>query len=781
MPHLLNIVEGKLYSSGDNNYGQLGLGNTDIIEGESLVLTNTASDSIPWISAKFGLNHSFALKEDGSIWTWGSNIQGQMGESADIKYLTKPKKISFPLKPLKEIQIKVGDYYSVATQINEKCYAIGTFQNFADQYVGIYREPTILYLNNIEDTWLTIDTGPKTLLGRLSNGLTSYSDWSGDLFVRDFTTFENLKVGDIFTLDQPNNRQRVLYKKIDTFQKGPGCCKCNALCLHRRYIDLISQVSPSALRENQVISVSDILEKNKADFASQCTIASVIPAVDQYGTRFIFYSALAGNQYLAGRYNNLDPYTLQGIYLATQQTNLIDVILFDSLLFEDDTTKQFNIKTPVERINAKEVYQKTDFPQYFLDRGEYRIETGRFYNPDALNAANGGDRAAPYYFFKINPSNNNPYIWMRNTKPYLYADTVVNIRDLEKNDAIYNAFYNPGEGEKNSGLPADEQNNLIVENMIFTDPYLIRYEISSGKSSFGQMFLDPYVKIHAQKEDEVATCEKGPSDPDMTNWMYSCVNKEGVETYSVGQYAKQLIEYFLLPETDPLETVKFFGFYKIDLQDLYDGLNQNGNPQLPSYQVGLKSFKKLKGLINNQLNLQTYFNDDFNVTPIIKTGDGTTSRDEYYNFPQMLVSYTDRGPVNGTYNMKIPYRSLSCFTDRKDLKTILIPGPFNNRFQLGATKITYWADKPGVKETDLYMQRYIQLSQTVNIINVDYVKETTLTKIKLDQPFQFNYKIGCVPYPGPPPGCGPVLRPIIYFNKPFDISQAIESLPFQPL
>lgn len=73
--HVLAIKEnGTLWAWGRNNQGQLGIGTT--VDQVTPVQVGTGSTWI-WVSA--GLQFSTALKSDGTLWTWGDNSYGQLG------------------------------------------------------------------------------------------------------------------------------------------------------------------------------------------------------------------------------------------------------------------------------------------------------------------------------------------------------------------------------------------------------------------------------------------------------------------------------------------------------------------------------------------------------------------------------------------------------------------------------------------------------------------------------------------------------------------------------
>ena len=792
MAHVIKIVEGKLYAYGDNGHGQLGLGHNRLAEPgkEYEVLTNSTNDSSPWIQARMGLTHSVALKQNGTFWVWGSNVEGQVAEPSSVKFITSPKKIDIPVSfDITKTTINAGYYFSTIYATSDRAYGIGTFQNLTDESVTVYRKLEPLYINNRNsDKWLTINVGPKTILGRLSGGSYFYADWSGDLFVQEFTTFESLQIGDVFTLVQPNNRDRILYKKIRTFQKDAGCCRINALCLHAAYRDLLSVIPEEELYEVPgSISVSNILEKNRGTFASECTIAKRFTALEQYGTDFYLYSSHSGSTLFSDV--NIDPWSLRGLYMITETTNLLDVILYDALFFDEDLTELFNIKTPVQKLSVKEIFSKNDiFPKYFLNKKKYVLLEGQYYNPDPINQdkSNGFNRSTPVYFFKLNPKTQTPYIWHRKTQPYLYTDIVKDIREVEKDDRVYEKFYIPMPEPDDiikdnslsqpgvNGIPCDEQNNILIENHYITDPYLLRFYISGGKSSFNQMIIDPYSKISPQDPNKsTPSCKNAIYD---TRWPGSCIDSTTKkESFDLGIYGKQLIEYFLDPDTDPEETTKFFGFYKIDLEELY--LSVKNDP----YTIALESFKKFRTIINSKLANQTYLDAD--GIPVVKTGDETTSLDDWYRSPQFIKTYSDNPPFisyQGLWNW-LPYKKIACFTDRTNLRYLFMSGNFVPRFKKGATKIEHWIPKKQLLPTDKGIDRYEKVFMSLNIVSMDYIKEQTLTKITLDRPFSFNYKIGCLPPEEGSLFCGPVIGPSVYFNNLFNISTAIENMPFRTL
>eukprot|EP00854_Cymbomonas_tetramitiformis_P010660 gene10660-12607_t len=101
--HSLAIaVPGKLFTTGDNTYGQLGLG--DNTDRESFVPVRTVFAET-FVAVSAGETHSLALTDKGEIYAWGSNTRGQIAledtatPSSAPRKLTVPKYLALELEP----------------------------------------------------------------------------------------------------------------------------------------------------------------------------------------------------------------------------------------------------------------------------------------------------------------------------------------------------------------------------------------------------------------------------------------------------------------------------------------------------------------------------------------------------------------------------------------------------------------------------------------------------------------------------------------------------------
>jgi alpha-tubulin suppressor-like RCC1 family protein len=117
--------DGSLWCWGDNEYGQLGNGTQLQKTTPYPVITPAGA-----LSISVGRNHSCAIKTDGSLWCWGYNSSGQLGngESAgDSSYL--PSQVSPPI--LSDVSfVSLGGEHSCAIKID------GSLWCWGDNYYG---------------------------------------------------------------------------------------------------------------------------------------------------------------------------------------------------------------------------------------------------------------------------------------------------------------------------------------------------------------------------------------------------------------------------------------------------------------------------------------------------------------------------------------------------------------------------------------------------------------------------------------------------------------------
>jgi alpha-tubulin suppressor-like RCC1 family protein len=106
---------GSLWAWGYNNYGQLGDG-TNIDK----YLPMQVGSGNNWSSVSAGYEHSVAIKTDGSIWAWGNNVSGQLGDATNVD-----KNIPTQVTTTDWGTVSCGWYFTLALKTNSTLWVWG--------------------------------------------------------------------------------------------------------------------------------------------------------------------------------------------------------------------------------------------------------------------------------------------------------------------------------------------------------------------------------------------------------------------------------------------------------------------------------------------------------------------------------------------------------------------------------------------------------------------------------------------------------------------------------
>jgi len=88
--HSLAIkTDGSLWAWGQNDRAQLGLNDT----GNRNTPTRVGSDN-DWAAVSGGFNHSLGIKTNGTLWGWGDNVNGQLGVGAPLTARLIPTQVT---------------------------------------------------------------------------------------------------------------------------------------------------------------------------------------------------------------------------------------------------------------------------------------------------------------------------------------------------------------------------------------------------------------------------------------------------------------------------------------------------------------------------------------------------------------------------------------------------------------------------------------------------------------------------------------------------------------
>ncbi|WP_139125185.1 RCC1 domain-containing protein [Bacillus solimangrovi] len=114
--------DGTMYEWGSNDFGQLGDGNIGTNQATPTAITIPEGAKIEQVAA--GIYHSVALASDGTMYTWGSNEDGQLGDENIGTNQVSPTAISMPKGVMIE-QVGVGNFHTVALASDGTMYAWG--------------------------------------------------------------------------------------------------------------------------------------------------------------------------------------------------------------------------------------------------------------------------------------------------------------------------------------------------------------------------------------------------------------------------------------------------------------------------------------------------------------------------------------------------------------------------------------------------------------------------------------------------------------------------------
>lgn len=112
---LVAKTDGTVWAWGYNKYGQVGDGTA--VDRPVPALVNGISD-VSAVAA--GMEFSLALKKDGAVWAWGRNEHGQVGSRTDFKF-TEPIKVKIE----NVIEISAGAYHAAALRTDGAVWVWG--------------------------------------------------------------------------------------------------------------------------------------------------------------------------------------------------------------------------------------------------------------------------------------------------------------------------------------------------------------------------------------------------------------------------------------------------------------------------------------------------------------------------------------------------------------------------------------------------------------------------------------------------------------------------------
>jgi alpha-tubulin suppressor-like RCC1 family protein len=153
-------TDGTLWAWGDNLFGQLGDGTYANVR---LVPTRIGTDS-NWKLISEGSEFSLAIKTDGTLWAWGDNTFGQLGNQAI--FAITPRQVGVGSN---WAAISAGDFHTVAIKTDGTLWAWGfnSYGQLGDATTTSKPTPTKI---GSDTNWQSIDCGSEFSLAIKTNG-----------------------------------------------------------------------------------------------------------------------------------------------------------------------------------------------------------------------------------------------------------------------------------------------------------------------------------------------------------------------------------------------------------------------------------------------------------------------------------------------------------------------------------------------------------------------------------------------------------------------------------
>lgn len=151
-------LDGTLWAWGDNSAGQLGVASADLcVQGTNYTAVNV-TNAMPcallpklvgsgFTAMSAGYQHSLATKADGSLWAWGTNYWGYLGDGNRTGSIVAPKQVATGF-----VGIAAGGYQSLAYKADGTTWSWGQnmFGNLGDGTLANRLLPTLVVNDTLD-------------------------------------------------------------------------------------------------------------------------------------------------------------------------------------------------------------------------------------------------------------------------------------------------------------------------------------------------------------------------------------------------------------------------------------------------------------------------------------------------------------------------------------------------------------------------------------------------------------------------------------------------------
>jgi alpha-tubulin suppressor-like RCC1 family protein len=133
-------VDGTLYCWGDNNYGQLGIGNTT---NQSLPTVVSTLSNVQQVA--LGGDDTCARRGDGTVWCWGLDADGEVGDGTGSTSITSPVQVK-GIAPSTSIVAGMSNMCSIGTDSTINCWGYNFYGQLGNGTTNDAFAPTPLTL-----------------------------------------------------------------------------------------------------------------------------------------------------------------------------------------------------------------------------------------------------------------------------------------------------------------------------------------------------------------------------------------------------------------------------------------------------------------------------------------------------------------------------------------------------------------------------------------------------------------------------------------------------------
>ncbi|MFH1232141.1 MAG: hypothetical protein V1709_11675 [Planctomycetota bacterium] len=202
-------ADGTLWAWGDNYYGQLGDGTTtNVTTGPKQIGTGTS-----WSAIADGSSHNIAIKTNGTLWAWGYNASGQLGDGTTTQKTT-PTQIGTDTN---WSVIAAGGFHTIAIKTNGILWAWG------DNASGQLGDGTTT--QKTTPTQIGTDTNWSILTGGNGHSIAIKTD--GTLWAWGLNDYGQLGLGDTTNRNIPTQVGTVASETISTPNSPTGTTSGN--------------------------------------------------------------------------------------------------------------------------------------------------------------------------------------------------------------------------------------------------------------------------------------------------------------------------------------------------------------------------------------------------------------------------------------------------------------------------------------------------------------------------------------------------------------------------